>query len=137
MQSIMLQTMETIKKEDTQHWEKISANDITDKGLVCGLFKELLQQQQQQNQLKSEHVYYTTHIKIYIYIHIYIYTYIYIYIKSWVHTDNSNSINYKVSVVTFFILNSFHIFKSIFPASWKMTSVNLKLPTYCMNHLSM
>ena len=39
----MLQTMETIKKEDTQHWEKISANDITDKGLVCGLYKELLQ----------------------------------------------------------------------------------------------
>ena len=63
--------METIKKEDTQHWEKISANDITDKGLVCGLYKELLQQQQQ-NQLKSEHVYNTTHIK-YIYIYIYIY----------------------------------------------------------------
>ena len=124
----MLQTMETIKKEDTQHWEKISANDITDKGLVCGLYKELLQQQQQ-NQLKSEHVYNTTHIK-------YIYIYIYIYIKSWVYTDNSNSINYKGLVVTFFILN-FHIFKSIFPASWKMTSVNLKLPTYCMNHLSM
>ena len=77
----MLQTMETIKKEDTQHWEKISANDITDKGLVCGLYKELLQHQQQQNQLKSEHVYNTTHIKyIYIYTHTHTHTHIYIYV---------------------------------------------------------
>ena len=74
----MLQMMETIKKEKTQHWEKISANDITDKGFVCGLYKELITTKKSIKKVST----FTLHI---------LYIYIYIYIKSWVHTDNSNS----------------------------------------------
>lgn len=37
-------TKETVNKTKRQHteWEKIFANDTTDKGLICKIYKELL-----------------------------------------------------------------------------------------------
>ena len=53
------------EREDTQHWEKISTNDTTDKVLVRSLYKELLQQQQTIK--KSAHL---QHYIYYLYIYI-------------------------------------------------------------------
>ena len=39
-------TKETINKRQSTEWEKIFANDMTDKGLISKIYKQIIQQQQ-------------------------------------------------------------------------------------------